>query len=230
MSSLREKNILVIYEDAAIIVVEKPAGIHSCAAKPEVHDPKTVEGHLQQRFPNAKLVHRLDNDTSGLLVAAKTKETFENLRKIWGSEAVTKKYLALVLGTTERQGKIETAIAHHPRKKKKMIIDGEKARPAVTIYKTIASSQDFSLLEVSIQTGVRHQIRLHLSSIGHPIAGDLLYQTTKDLTNDSANLNRHFLHLHEIEFPHPETKKKLSFRSPLPKELSQIVQKLLPKA
>ncbi|MDO8526666.1 MAG: RNA pseudouridine synthase [Deltaproteobacteria bacterium] len=181
----------IIYEDDALIMVEKPAGMSSTLQN-------SVEEWLQKKFPKAKLVHRLDNDTSGLMVAAKDEATFEKLRAIWKTDGVVKKYTALVLGRTPSHGIITTPIAHHARKKKKMMTGGEKARPAHTEYKTIKHFKNFSLIEVQITTGVRHQIRMHMASIGHPLAGDRLYQKSKK-EEDTTGLTRHFLHLSHLE-------------------------------
>lgn len=199
----------ILHEDAELIVVEKPSGLASLAAKPGVKDPNTVEGWLQMQFPSAKLVHRLDNETSGLMVAAKTQKAREKLRALWKTEAVVKKYTALVEGRAPTSGKIATPIAHHPRKKKKMIVGGKKARAAETFFKTlrhfVCGGENYSLLEVQITTGVRHQIRVHLASIGHPVAGDKLYSKKPGA--------RHCLHLSYLEFPHPTTEKIKKFHS-----------------
>lgn len=201
----------ILYEDTALIVVEKPAGLASLAAKPGAKDPNTVEGWLQARWPSAQLVHRLDNETSGLMVAAKNEAVWEKLRALWKTDAVVKKYTALVEGRTPPSGKIFKPIAHHPRKKKKMVMDGKKARPAETFFKTLRpldlSGQPYSLLEVKITTGVRHQIRVHLASIGHPVAGDKIY------SKNTGHFQRHCLHLSFLQFPHPTTGKIKTYRS-----------------
>lgn len=197
----------ILYEDDFILAVDKPAGMPSCGNG-------SIEDHL-----GLKLVHRLDNDTSGILVVAKTDVAFGKMRSIWKTSQVIKKYTALVLGKTPPAGNIDKPIAHHPRKKKKMIMGGKKARPARTQFKTIKYFKNYSLLEVTITTGVRHQIRIHLASIGHPLAGDHLYQKANKRERDTLGLERHFLHLATIELPHPETGKKLKLDSPLPKDL-----------
>lgn len=197
----------IIEQDATLIVLEKPAGLSSVAAKPGSADPDTVEGLLQNDFPGAKLVHRLDLETSGLMIAAKDETTFQKLRAIWNSPNVVKKYTALVLGKTPPSGKISTPIAHHPRKKKKMVVGGKKARPAETLFKTLEYSGEYSLIEVQITTGVRHQIRVHLASIGHPVAGDKIYNKTP------GPFERQCLHLSFLEILHPATGKIKKWRS-----------------
>ncbi|OGQ04283.1 MAG: hypothetical protein A2W61_02920 [Deltaproteobacteria bacterium RIFCSPLOWO2_01_44_7] len=210
----------IVYEDDFLIVVEKPAGIPSI-------DQNSLEEWLQKFYPSAQLVHRLDNDTSGLIVAAKTEDTFNKLRAIWKTPQVIKKYTALVLGKTPLSGEITTPIAHHPRKKKKMSLGGEKARPAHTTFKTLKHFKNYSLIEVQITTGVRHQIRMHMTSIGYPIAGDKLYQKQKHKAQDQLDLNRYFLHLSFFQLPHPVHEKIMEWKSELPKELCEILKKLI---
>lgn len=202
-----EQALKILYQDEALMVVEKPAGLPCLAKKPSKQDPQTLEGWLQKIHPRAKLVHRLDNDTSGIMVAAKTPDTYKKLREIWNTPQVEKKYLALVEGRTPPRGEINTPIAHHPRKKKKMITGGKKAKAALTIYKTLKHLKDQSLIEVTITTGHRHQIRIHLSSVGHPVMGDKIYQ--KNPTGTSP----HYLHLSQLLLTHPTTQKKISFSS-----------------
>lgn len=210
----------ILYEDEAIVIVEKPAGLPSLAAQPGRVDPNTVEGWLQKEIPSAKLVHRLDNDTSGLMMGAKTEEAFKILRNIWNTSKVIKKYTALVCGHTPPSGTITTPIAHHPRKKKKMSVGGEKTRPAHTQYKVLQYFKDYTLLEVQITTGVRHQIRVHLASMGHPVAGDKLYPNRKRQKEDPIKYPHHLLHLSYLSLPHPKTAEKMEWRSNLPKSFT----------
>jgi 23S rRNA pseudouridine1911/1915/1917 synthase len=229
----------------------------------------------------AGLVHRLDNDTSGLVVAARTSEAYETLRTQFsnpplppftkggdaklspllqrgvrgdlkvcktGNFGILKAYTALVIGNPPNEGTITTPIAHHPRKKKKMVVcksavqaKALKARPAITsfeVLKRYKSSHDrrrvsgnqcptppsaYSLLRVRIATGVRHQIRVHLASIGFPIAGDRLYQNPKKRAEDTLSLKRHFLHASQIGFTHPKTGKWIEVKSALPDELKEVL-------
>lgn len=196
----------IIYQDEVLVIVEKPSGMPSLPAKPGTKDSNTVEGWLQKKFPLAKLVHRLDNETSGLMVAAKNDASYETLRKIWNTDKVIKKYTALVFGKTPPHGKVTTPIAHHPRKKRKMTVGGPRPRPAHTVFKTIQHFKNYSLIEVKIKTGVRHQIRVHLASIGHPVVGDKLYQK-------KLKASRLFLHLSHIQLPHPNSGKTMKWSS-----------------
>lgn len=203
----------IIYQDKVLIVLEKPAGVPSLPAKPGAQDSNTVEGWLKQKFPQAKLVHRLDNETSGLMVAALHPESFQTLQRLWKTDRVIKKYTALVLGKTPAQGTITLPIAHHPKKKEKMIVGEGKTRPAHTEYETIRYFKNHSLIEVEIKTGVRHQIRAHFAFLGHPIVGDKIYQKEPD----PLPLQRHFLHLSYLKLEEKE------WRSELPRDLEEYL-------
>lgn len=207
----------ILYRDDALIVLEKPSGMPSAGEN-------SLEEWLQKRCFQARLVHRLDNDTSGLMVAARTEEIFQRMRVIWKSKEVTKEYTALVLGHTPPKGVIARPIGHHPRKKKKMVVGNPKGRRAITYFKTIRYIRGYSLLKVKIQTGVRHQIRAHLASLGHPVAGDRLYQNVKKRKENRLELQRHFLHLGHLKFKHPETGQSLVFEADLPLDLKIILK------
>lgn len=229
---------VIIYEDRCVIVIDKPAGMPSLDGGEE----KTLASWISKKFPDcanlgedgeAGLVHRLDNDTSGVIVAARTEEAYENLRVQFEDGTLKKEYIALVIGTLPSHGSINFPIAHHPRKKKKMMVcvsDAEakkfKARAAETKFRVIRKynfeGARYSLLSVEINTGVRHQIRAHLASIGHPIAGDKLYRNSKLKEMDVLGLGRHFLHASKIEFAHPESGKRVKFVSKLPDDLTVI--------
>lgn len=168
------------------IVVLKPPGIPSCPRSPKTKDPKTLEGWLQQKFPEARLAHRLDNETSGVMIAARNETALRQLRQIWNTPQVTKTYRAEVEGSPPSQGRITESIAHHPRSSRRMRIGGPKARPAETRFRRIRQLKKTALLEIQITTGVRHQIRIHLAHLGHPIVGDRLYN--KRANDDATSL------------------------------------------
>lgn len=169
----------IIGETEDLIVLFKPSGIPSQPRSPKIKDSDTLEGWLQKKIPAAALVHRLDNETFGLMIAAKNKTAFEKYRVLWNSDHVVKTYAALVEGHPPVSGKILEPIAHHPRSTKRMVIGGKKSRRAETTFKVIEKRKTTSLLEVQITTGVRHQIRVHLAHLGHPIVGDSLYNKKK---------------------------------------------------
>lgn len=210
-----------LYEDAWLVAAEKEGGIPSCGEG-------SFEKRLQKKFPAANLIHRLDNETSGLMVAALTEEARRKLRALWKMEQVVKRYTALVLGRTPAAGEIETPIAHHHKKKKKMGVGGEGGRPAQTRFRTLKHLRGFSLLEVEITTGVRHQIRAHLASRGNPVAGDKVYLRGKHRARTPKAPPRHFLHLGYLQLPHPFTGQILKWHSPLPKDLQDFLASLAP--
>lgn len=231
----------IIHNDSFILAVDKPAGLPVYPLK--ACESATVANALVAKFPElagvgptlqAGIVHRLDNDTSGLLVAAKTNAVYDKLRSIWNTENVVKKYTALVVGIPS-ETTVSFPVAHAPAKKKKMIVcktpeRTEKfgARKAQTRLKKIGvfhyMGQAYTLVSVNITTGVRHQIRVHMASTGNPVAGDRLYQNAEFRKKDILPLSRQFLHLSGIDMRHPETGKKLSLLAGLPGDLKAVIK------
>jgi 23S rRNA pseudouridine1911/1915/1917 synthase len=237
----------IIHEDEVLIVLEKPGGMPSASLK--VGESNTLASWLLERRPDlnelpkgeieAGLVNRLDNDTSGIVVAAKTVGAYEDLRRQFSEGSTEKEYLALVIGSPPEDGAIDAPIAHHPNKKKRMVAcesEGRaqewKGRPASTRFKVLkrfehtddaGNSSEYALLQVSISTGVRHQIRVHLAHTGCPIAGDVLYRNPKKRAADRLGLGRHFLHASKLMIAHPETSERTAFESPLPQELKSAL-------
>jgi 23S rRNA pseudouridine1911/1915/1917 synthase len=233
----------IVHEDAILIAVDKPGGMPSASLK--AGETNTVASWLIEKHPElsdltkgeieAGLVNRLDNDTSGIVIAAKTPTAYDDLRGQFAEGSVDKEYIALVVGSPPDSGKIEVPIAHHPKKARKMVAcesDGRarewKGRPASTSFRVMrrfeiaddeGSRFDYALLAVSISTGVRHQIRVHMAHIGCPIAGDRLYQNPKKRASDRLGLGRHFLHASKLAITHPETGERVKFESPLPPDL-----------
>lgn len=227
------------YEDEYILVVEKESGLPTVPVKNGKRP--TLADLLIERFPGlskigkkdeAGIVHRLDNQTSGLILAAKDNKTYEILRKqISSSGRIKKEYLALVLGRPPKQGLITSPIAQHPRKKKKMIIS-KSGRAAVTNFKVIKryiikkETAHYALMQIKIQTGVRHQIRSHLASLGFPLAGDTIYQNAKTRRYDVVGLKRLFLHASKLGLHHPKTSKWMEISSELPNDLERVLKQL----
>lgn len=229
----------ILYEDASILVANKPAGMptHGFSGK----DTQTLANFLVARRPNLLtvgksrwepgLVHRLDRETSGLVLVAKTQAAFESLRLQFRRREVKKRYWALVRGTTETKGAIDDPIAHDERDRKRMRIlkyaqranPGVKRWPALTRFKRIGRRRGLSLLAVDMETGVTHQIRVHLAAIGHPIVGDAIYG---DADSETFGLRRHFLHAGILEFRHPEDGRKIKVEAPLPAELQAVLRRL----
>jgi 23S rRNA pseudouridine1911/1915/1917 synthase len=240
-----ELKIQVVEEDPSFLVVEKPSGIPSHPLKPS--ETGTLIQGVLAAFPEIAgvgdlkrepgLVHRLDTDTSGLVLVARTEAALRFFREEFRMHRVEKEYLALVLGEVKGEGKIEIPIAHHPKNKRKMkvvksprtpllqrgaggISSKEEGRQAVTFYSVEKGYSDATLLKIRIPTGVRHQIRVHLASLGHPILGDLLYGGEKARRE---SLSRIFLHACLLVFRHPVTLKRIECRSSLPQDLKEFL-------
>ena len=231
----------ILHEDSDLIVVDKPSGLPCLPTADD--DETTVASALARTYPELAslpdfgLVHRLDNDTSGVLLVARNEDAYRLLRAQFRDNKAKKEYVALVLGHVHAdRGEIATPIAHHPRKLHKMLAcpdpaDAEelKARPAHTsspVGERIFGSVPCSLLSVHIATGVRHQIRVHLASIGHPLAGDRLYQTSRRQHEDTLPLKHHFLHASSIAFTHPQSGKTITVFAPLPEDLEGLLARL----
>jgi 23S rRNA pseudouridine1911/1915/1917 synthase len=230
-----ELAIRIIHADAAVVVADKPAGMPSHPLK--AGEKGTAANALVGRFPELAqvgpqlreggLVHRLDTDTSGLLLAARTDAAHAMLRAQFAGRTVDKGYLALVAGEIHAGGEIALPLFHDPRDPRRMLAASDAeyaeehgARPALTRFAPVDRRGGFTLLGVEIATGVMHQIRAHLSFIGHPLAGDELYGGPP-----LPGLDRHFLHAARLGFAHPDGS-RARFESPLPKELQDSWESL----
>lgn len=214
--------ITIIYENSDIIVIDKPAGllVHPTGnPKPQILNPKTLINY----FPNAKLIHRLDKDTSGLLLLAKNEKIYDWLKNQFKNKKIKKQYLALVHGKVKDKKGIITKTIGKSRKRggSQTTTPIGKRREAVTRYNTLKEFDNFTLLEIYPETGRTHQIRVHLSSIGHPIAGDEKYKFKRQ--KKIENLNRQFLHASYLKFQMPDGSIK-EFYSELPKELNKVLE------
>jgi len=227
----------IVYEDATLLVVNKPAGIvvHPAAGTPSGTLANALAYHFQQ-LPDGGtgvrpgIVHRLDRDTSGLLVVAKTEAALENLSDQFRDRTVFKSYVALVHGSVvSNSGKIDQPLARDPSNRTRMaVVRG--GRNALTLYRVRRNFQRFTLLDVELKTGRTHQIRVHLAWLKHPVVGDEIYGAGRDNTIQDArlrarirNLKRHFLHAEKLGFTHPETGQFVKFESPLPANLSELL-------
>jgi 23S rRNA pseudouridine1911/1915/1917 synthase len=230
----------VVHEDDEVIVVNKPAGlvVHPAAGIYSGTLANALVYHFQQLSTNAGpirpgIVHRLDKDTSGLLVIAKTESAHENLAEQFRSRKVFKSYVALVYGVVKLQaGRIEQPIARDPRNRTRMaVISG--GRGAVSLFKVRRHYQSFTLVDVELKTGRTHQIRVHLSWLKHPVVGDELYSGGRDnsvqdphLRAQIRKLNRQFLHSEQLGFRHPKSGEPMRFVAPLPAELLKLLAEL----
>ncbi len=230
----------VVYEDDDLIVVNKPAGmvVHPAAGVTS----GTLANALAYRFQHLSasggpvrpgIVHRLDKDTSGLMVVAKTETAHEHLSDKFRAREVLKRYVALVYGVVKTpQGRIEQPIARDPRNRTRMaVVPG--GRQALSLYSVRRQYGAFALVDVELKTGRTHQIRVHLSWLKHPVVGDVLYGGGREnslqnsqLRAQVRRLTRQFLHAEELGFSHPTTGKPLRFVAPLPAELSDFLKRL----
>jgi len=215
----------IIYEDDDLLVVDKPAGLTVHPAPG--HTSHTLVNALLAHFPHLAdigdwlrpgIVHRLDKDTSGLMLVAKTSKAQANLIGQFKSHSVTKAYMALVRGhLTPENGIIEAAIGRDPRHRQRMAVVAG-GREASTEYQVIKYIGDYTLLEVRPETGRTHQIRVHLGAIGFPVVGDKIYGVK------SPFLSRQFLHACRLGFSLPSTGEYIEFKSELPEDLEQALE------
>ena len=230
----------VIYEDADIIVVDKPPGLvtHPSAGHPDGTLVNALLNHAPEIFDiNAEerpgIVHRLDQDTSGVMVAAKNDRAMSALLAAFQNGLVRKTYRALVHGIpADTAGRIETLIGRHPRKRQEMAVVTRNGKNAISEYRVIeeffaaAARHPLSLLEVRIETGRTHQIRVHCRHIGHPVAGDRVYGSRKSDTLLPLVPARQMLHAATLTFPHPVTSAPLIFDAPLPADFEAALNAL----
>ena len=214
--------VTIIYEDDDLLVVDKPAGltVHPAPGHPSHTLVNAILPHLAT-FPGNMLrpgiVHRLDKDTSGLMVVAKNHVTYTHLINQFKTRAVTKSYQVLVTGRlTPETGAIDAPIGRDPRHRQRMAIVAD-GRPARSDYSVVKYIDDFSLLEVRPHTGRTHQIRVHLAAIGHPVVGDKIYGVK------SPGFPRQFLHASRLGFTLPSTGQYTEFTSPLPADLAEAL-------
>jgi 23S rRNA pseudouridine1911/1915/1917 synthase len=252
----------VVFEDADLAVVNKPAGmmVHAGAGQtPGARSEGTLVNALIYRFKALSsaggdlrpgIVHRLDKDTSGLIVVAKNDRAHAALGAMFAGRRIKKTYIALVQGAMERErGTITAGVSRDPVRRTRMTAKpNENARSAVSHYEVVRRLATrygkFTLVQVRIETGRTHQIRVHMASIGHPVVGDTLYGAAGQLTDQVAaqaatsraarkraqpevlKLGRNFLHAAKLEFDHPLTGKDLRLEAPLPKELAGFLERL----
>jgi 23S rRNA pseudouridine1911/1915/1917 synthase len=219
----------IVYEDEVLLVIDKPAGmvVHPGAGHTSGTLVNAVLAHCPQLTDvggadRAGIVHRLDKDTSGLILVAKDDATHSALQRQFKRRQVAKTYLALVEGQVQpREGIIEAPIGRDKRQRKKMAVV-RRGREAQTMYRIIEYLADHTLLEVRPHTGRTHQVRVHLAWLGYPIVGDAVYGHRRQRLLRS----RHFLHAARLRFTHPATGKEIEFEAPLPPKLTNVLDQL----
>jgi 23S rRNA pseudouridine1911/1915/1917 synthase len=224
----------IYYEDQDLAIIEKPAGlmVHPGSGSRTGTIVHGLLFHFHQLSSTGGetrpgIVHRLDKKTSGLLIIAKNNSAHARLSKDFQDRRVQKTYLALVHGTPRREsGTIELPVGRHPSIRTKMAAGAPRARSAWTQYRVIEKFGGYSLLEVQIKTGRTHQIRVHLSAIGHPVVGDDVYgeRSFKEFIKKFGPVDRYFLHATSLRLIHPTTGAPLEFHSPLPLELRKLLE------
>jgi len=228
----------VLYEDRHLIVVDKPAGlvVHPGAG----NYSGTLVNALLHRCPDLAgiggvlrpgIVHRLDKDTSGVLVVAKDDLAHRSLSDQFRKHTAERNYVGIVFGQLSEEGRVDAPVGRHPTQRKKMSARPWKGREARTYWRVLERFRSFNLAEFRLQTGRTHQIRVHLSSIGHPILGDPLYGGRKRLASVESlplrqglrRLKRQALHATSLGFVHPVTGDVLKFSSPLPEDIQEAI-------
>ncbi len=236
----------VIYEDPHIVVLNKPAGLvvhpapgnytgtlvnallYHYGSLPSLGKGKEeAEGVERER---AGIVHRLDKDTSGVMVTARTPEALKSLSGQFKDRVVQKRYVALVAGVIKKgSGTIEAGLGRHVKERKKISVHTYKAREAVTLYRVRERYGNATLVEVEIKTGRTHQIRVHMAHIGHPVLGDRVYGGAKAAKLGDTAVPRQMLHAESLSILHPVTGHPMTFSAPPPEDMAGIIEGLRKK-
>lgn len=221
----------IVYEDDSVLVVNKPKGmvVHPAAGNYDgtmvnallYHCPDSLSGINGVMRPG--IVHRIDKDTSGLLMVAKNDKAHLCLASQVAEHSVCREYEAIVVGhLKEASGTINAPIGRHPVKRKQMAVTDKNARHAITHYEVVAEYKGYTHVRLKLETGRTHQIRVHMAYIGHPVAGDTVYGGAKQ----PAGLNGQCLHAKKLGFVHPDTGEYMEFVSDLPDYFTQFIKRL----
>lgn len=217
------KGVHVVYEDRHILVINKDAGLLTMASEKE--NKRTAYSYLMSylKFYHPQdrifIVHRLDRETSGLLLFAKSEKVQEALQFDWNDTIESRHYVAIVEGVpAEKEGTIDTFLREHPKSLKMHVCDPDEGVQAITHYKVIGKGNGYALVELELETGRKNQIRVHLAHIGHPIAGDIKYGA------ESNPIDRLCLHAMQLKFRHPISGEMLDFSTKVPNEFSGIIK------
>jgi 23S rRNA pseudouridine1911/1915/1917 synthase len=229
----------IVFEDDHLLVVEKPAGmvVHPAAGNFDGTLVNALLHHCAGRLSGIGgvarpgIVHRIDKDTSGLLVVAKTDVAHEGLAAQFAKHSILRRYRAVVSGLLNpAQGTVDAPLARSSANRQKMaIVEGERGKRAVTHYALVRPLKDAALVECRLETGRTHQIRVHMSSIGHPLVGDPVYGRTRTAHREllkTLGFERQALHAAELGFLHPVLKQNLSFKSAVPSDMQELLSAL----
>ena len=224
----------IIFEDKELIVLNKPAGlvVHPGSGNNTGTLVNALLNHDESLgfLPRAGIVHRLDKDTSGLMVVSKTESSYLHLVQQLKERTVNRTYLALVVGTPVSSKTINEPIGRHPKIRTKQAVS-QKGKEAITRYSLVEDFNGYSLLRVNLETGRTHQIRVHLSHMGNPIIGDPLYGnrnkfsigTSEDTKKVISSFKRQALHAEALELIHPSSKKLISFQTEIPSDMAILI-------
>ncbi len=217
----------IVHEDAAVLVIAKPAGlvVHPGSGNWSGTLMNALLAHASQlaTLPRAGIVHRLDKNTSGLLVVAKTLQAQASLVRQLQAHTVKREYLALVHGRIARDGKAEGPIGRHPVQRTRMAVIA-RGKPSVTHYQVLQHFAHATLLRCRLETGRTHQIRVHLQALGHPLVGDPVYGKKQRSANAAlAGFARQALHAERLEFEHPASGKKVAWHASLPVDMRELI-------
>jgi 23S rRNA pseudouridine1911/1915/1917 synthase len=234
----QDLGLVVVFEDEHLIVIDKPAGmvVHPAAGNP---DGTLVNALLHHCAGNLSgiggvarpgIVHRIDKDTSGLLVAAKTDRAHEGLAKQFAAHSIDRRYKAIVAGLPKGSGTIEANLARSDANRKKVAIVSEnRGKRAVTHWRLERALRDSALVECRLETGRTHQVRVHMASIGHPLLGDPVYGRSRPATREllkRLRFERQALHAARLGFVHPITSQALAFDSAMPDDMQELLSAL----
>lgn len=222
----------IVFEDEFLIVINKPAGliVHPGAGNPSGTMANALLYHMPElrSVPRVGIVHRLDKDTTGLLVVAKDLKTHTHLVEQLQQRTVSRKYIALVYGEMISGGTVDEPIGRHSVDRKRMAVKPSMGRPAITHYRIRKKYNGFTLLDVKLETGRTHQIRVHMAHIKFPIIGDLVYGRKMNAGKNStlqllSNFPRQALHAAELSFVHPKKLSEVTFSAPLPADFQELI-------
>ncbi|HEY1604174.1 MAG TPA: RluA family pseudouridine synthase [Allosphingosinicella sp.] len=229
----------IVFEDEHLLVVDKPAGmvVHPAAGNPDGTLVNALLHHCAGRLSGIGgvarpgIVHRIDKDTSGLLVVAKTDVAHEGLAAQFAKHSIDRRYAAIVAGLPNPlEGRIDAPLARSSANRQKMaIVEGGRGKRAVTHYRTLRPLRDSALVECRLETGRTHQVRVHMASTGHPLLGDPVYGRSRPGLREllkGLNFEHQALHAAELGFIHPVTGERRSFKSAVPSDMQELLSAL----